>query len=115
MGVACKPGLNYGSKVWACSSLSDGKVLEQIQERAGRVVSGVSWRFPGVVVRGDLGWVKLQNDRHERALKYAGRLRAMDVSRWPKVVARALLKRRGRGTWVNYVQTQINNYGLRDV
>ena len=33
--VACKPGLNYGSEVLACSSLSEEKVLKQIQERAG--------------------------------------------------------------------------------
>ena len=47
--VACKPRLNYGSEVWACSSLSNEKGLEQVQERAGRVVLGVSWRFPRVV------------------------------------------------------------------
>ena len=50
--VACKPRLNCGSEVWACSSLSDEKGQEQVQERAGRVMLGVSWRFPGVVIRG---------------------------------------------------------------
>ena len=113
--VACKPRLNYGSEVWACSSLSDEKGLEQVQERAGRVVLGVSWRYPGVVIRGDLGWVKLRSERHERALKYAGRLRAMDGVRWPKIVGEALLEIRGRGSWVDYVQAQITKYSLRDV
>ena len=80
--VGCKPRLIYGSEVWACSSSSDEKSLEQIQERAGRVVLGVSWRFPGVVVRGELGWVKLKSEQHAKALAYAGRLRALDESRW---------------------------------
>ena len=52
---------------------------------------GVSWWFPGVVVRGELGWVKLESEQH---LAYAGRLRAMDESRWPKIVAQALRERR---------------------
>ena len=33
--VACNPRLNYGSEVWACSSQSDERRLEQIQERGG--------------------------------------------------------------------------------
>ena len=39
--VACKPGLNYGSEVWACSSCINDKVLEQILEKACPVVLGV--------------------------------------------------------------------------
>ena len=50
---------------------------------------------------------------HERALKYAGRLRAMDGVRWPKIVGEALLEI--RGSWVDYVQAQITKYSLRDV
>ena len=45
--VDFKPRLIYGSEVWACSSSSDEKSLEQIQERAGKVVLGVSGPFPG--------------------------------------------------------------------
>ena len=112
--VACKPRLVYGSEVWACSSSSEEKSLEQIQERTGRVVLGVSWRFPGVVVRGDLGWVKLKSERHVRALNYAGRLRAMDEGRWPKIVALALRERRGIGSWVDYGESLITVYGLRE-
>ena len=104
----------YGSEVWACSSSSEEKSLEQIQERTGRVVLGVSWRFPGVVVRGDLGWVKLKSERHVRALNYAGRLRAMDEGRWPKIVALALRERRGIGSWVDYGESLITVYGLRE-
>ena len=112
--VGCKPRLIYGSEVWACSSSSDEKSLEQIQERAGRVVLGVSWRFPGVVVRGELGWVKLKSEQHAKALAYAGRLRAMDESRWPKIVAQALRERRGIGSWVDYVEALVVGYGLEE-
>ena len=49
----------------------------------------VSWRFPGVVVRGDLGWVKLRTDRHRRALIYAGRLWGMEEYWWPRIVGEA--------------------------
>ena len=68
-----------------------------------------------MVIRGDLGWVKLRSERHERALKYAGRLRAMDGVRWPKIVGEALLEIRGRGSWVDYVQALVTKYGLTDV
>ena len=45
--VACKPALNYGAEVWACSSKADEVRLEQIQDRAGRRVLGLTWRFLG--------------------------------------------------------------------
>ena len=65
--------------------------------KRGRVVLGVSWHFPGVVVRGDLGWVKLRTDRHRGALVYAGRLRAMESFRWPRIVGKALGIRGAKG------------------
>ena len=52
--VVCKPVLNYGGEVWACSSKTDEQRLERIQNRAGRRFLGLSWRFHGVVVRGEL-------------------------------------------------------------
>ena len=53
--AACNPRLNYGGEVWACGSKREEDRLGQVQERGRRVVLGVSWRFPGVVVRGNLG------------------------------------------------------------
>ena len=70
--AVCNPRLNYGSEMWADTSKSEEKRLEQVQERGGRFILGVSWCFPGVVVRGDLGWAKLRADRHGRALSYGG-------------------------------------------
>ena len=86
--------------------------LEQIQERGGRVILGVSWRFPGVVVIGDLGWVKLRTDCHRRALIYAGRLRGIEGYRWPRIVGEALVYKRGMGSWVDYVRALRDSYGL---
>ena len=53
--VGCKPALNYGAKVWACSSKTYEVRLEQIQDRAGRRVLDLTWCFSGVVVRGESG------------------------------------------------------------
>ena len=112
--AACSPKLNYGSEVWACSSKREEDRLEQVQERGGRVILGVSWRFPGVVVRGDLGWAKLRTDRHKRALGYVGRLRGMEDFRWPRIVweALAVADKKGKGSWVDYLESLKDIYGL---
>ena len=57
---------------------------------------GMSWRFPGVVVRGDLGLASLKYRRYERALKYAGRIRAMSPERWQRLVGQELLENLGK-------------------
>ena len=46
-----------------------------MQNRAGQRILGLTWRFPSVVVRGEIGWRKLKFDRHSMALQYLGRLR----------------------------------------
>ena len=111
--VVCKPVLNYGAEVWACSSKADEQRLERIQNRAGRRILGVSWRFPGVVVRGELGWRKLKYDRHSLALQYAGRLRGMGWERCPKIVGEALSRLQNKGTWVAYVKSLVAKYQLQ--
>ena len=98
--------------MWACSSQSDERRLEQIQERGGRVILGVSWRFPGVVVTVDLGWVQLRTDRHRRALIYAGRLQGMEGYRWPRKVGEVLADKRGMGSGGDYVRALRDSYGL---
>ena len=55
--------LEYGSEVWACPSYDSNRKLEQVQERARRAILGLSWRFPGVVVRGDVGLASLNYGR----------------------------------------------------
>ena len=55
--MAARPVLQYGSEVCSCPRYDSNRKLEQVQERAGRAILGLSWRFPGVVVRGDLGLV----------------------------------------------------------
>ena len=111
--VVCKPVLNYGAEVWACSSKTDEQRLKRIQNRAGRRILGLSWRFHGVVVRGELGWRKLKYDRHSSALKFAGRLRGMGWERWPKIVGEALSRLQNNGTWVDYIRSLIARYNLQ--
>ena len=111
--VVCKPVLNYGGEVWACSSKTDEQRLERIQNRAGRRILGLSWRFHGVVVRGELGWRKLKYDRHSLALQFAGRLRGMGWERWPKIVGEALSRLQNNGTWVDYIRSLIARYKLQ--
>ena len=84
--VAARPVVEYGSDVRSCSSEHSEQKLEVLQERVGRALIGVSWRFPGVVVRGELGLEKMKYRRHGRAEKYAGRVRAMSAKCWPKIV-----------------------------
>jgi len=112
--VVCKPVLNYGGGIWACSSKADEHRLEKIQNGAGRRILGLSWRFPSVVVRGELGWKKLKFDRHRLALEYLGRLRGMGVGRWPRIVGEALHGLGGRGTWVDYVIALVLEYKLQE-
>ena len=100
-------------EVWACSSKTDEQRLERIQNRAGRRILGLSWRFHGVVVRGELGWRKLKYDRHSSALKFAGRLRGMGWERWPKIVGEALSRLQNNGTWVDYIRSLIARYKLQ--
>ena len=56
-----------------CSKADEDK-LENMQNRAGRRILGLTWRFPSVVVRGEIGWRKLKFERHSMALQYLGRL-----------------------------------------
>ena len=57
--VAARPAVECGSEVWACSSEHSEPKLEVLQGRVGRALIGLSWRFPGVVVRGELGLEKM--------------------------------------------------------
>ena len=70
--IAAKPATTYGSEVWACAIRDNHMRPEQVQERTEQAILGVSWRFPGVVIRGDLKFT-----RHHKALSYIGRLRAI--------------------------------------
>ena len=112
MGVVCKSVLEYGSEVWACPSSDSERKLEQVQERAGRAILGLSWRFPGVAIRGDMGWARLKYGRHCKAWKFMGRGREMGLERWPRRVAEALAECFGTGTWADYGYTLLGKDGL---
>ena len=66
-----------------------------------------------MAARGDLGSEKIKYRRHARALKYAGRVRAMSAMRWSKIAGEALVEHMaGRGTWVDYVFLLMEKYKL---
>ena len=85
-----------------------------MQNRAGRRILGLTWRFPSVVVRGEIGWRKLKFDRHSMALQYLGRLRGMGAEKWPRIVGEALNEVRDTRTWADYVSALITKYNLRE-
>ena len=64
-------------------------------------------------MRGDLGLEKMKYRRHARALKGAGRVRAVNAKRCPKIVGEALVEHMvGRGTWADYVSLLMERYKL---
>ena len=91
--------------MWAYSSKADEDKLEKMQNRAGRRFLGLTWRFPSVVVTGEIGWRKLKLERHSlmMALQYLGRLRGMGAEGWPRTVEEALHEKRDTGTRTDYL------------
>ena len=91
--------------MWACSGKGDEDKLEKMQNRAGRRIFGLTWRFPSFVVRGKIGWRKLKFERHSMALQYLGRLRGMGAERWPRILdlGEASNEVRDTGIWADYV------------
>ena len=65
-------------------------------------------------MRGELGWMKLNYDRHSLALQYGGKLRGMGRERWPKIVSGALCKIRDKGTWVDYIKVLMDKFKLQE-
>ena len=61
-----------------------------------------------------MSWVRVRADRHRRALGYAGRLREMESFRWPRVVGEALVDKKGKGSWVDYVKSLRDIYVLSE-
>ena len=113
--IVCKPVLGYASEVWACPSLDSERKLEQVHERAGTAILGLLgllWRFPGVAIRGDMGWARQKYGRHCRALKFTGRVSGMGLEHWPRIVVEALAEHLGTGTWADYGYTWFEKYGL---
>ena len=73
---------------------------------------GLPWQFPGVAVRGDMGWARLKYGPYCKVLKFMGRVRGMGLERWPRIVAKALAERLGTGTWADYLYMLLGKDGL---
>ena len=73
-----RPVLEYAAEAWGDG---DWKQAEQIQDKVGRTLLGLSKNTPGEVPRGELGWLTLRARRDFKQLLYWGKLDMMDGSR----------------------------------
>ena len=109
----------FGESLPKCASsghektIINGKSRDPVFKYGSLRLNDLTWRFHGVVVRGELGWRKLKYDRHSLALQYVGRLRGMRWERWPKIVGEALSRLQRKGTWVDYVRSLVARYQLQ--
>ena len=65
-----RPCLERASEVWWTGRKAACKNLEKIQENISRKLVGGSSTVIAVVVRGDLGWRKLEERREEKKLLF---------------------------------------------
>ena len=78
-----RPVLEYATEVWGGG---DWKEAEQIQNKVGRILLGLSKYTSGEVARGELGWLSLKARRSFKQLLFWGKLVTMDNSRLVKQV-----------------------------
>ena len=75
--------LEYAAEVWGGG---DWKQAEQIQNKAGRILLGLSKNTSGEVPRGELGWLSLRARREFKQLLYWGKVLKMKDARLVKQV-----------------------------
>jgi hypothetical protein len=75
--------LEYAAEVWGGGAW---KEAEQIQDKVGRILLGLSKNTPGEVPRGELGWLSLRARREFKQLLYWGKVIKMDDARLVKKV-----------------------------
>ena len=73
-------GVLYGGEV-VIPNVTGLRRLDGIQNRAGRILLGLSSRAPGVVARGELGWWSMEGRMNECRLRFFGRLVRMKRDR----------------------------------
>jgi hypothetical protein len=78
-----RPTLDYAAEVWGGDVWEKA---EQIQDRAGRTLLGLSKFAAGEVARGELGWMSLKARRERKQLIYWGKILNMDDLRLAKLV-----------------------------
>ena len=75
-----RPTLEYAAEIWG------GKQAEQVQNKVGKTLLGLSNSTAGEVARGELGWLSLKARRELKQLIYWGKVLKMDDSRLVKRV-----------------------------
>jgi hypothetical protein len=63
-----RPILEYGNIVWCNLSNAESDLIESVQRRAGRIISGAIIRTPTNVVYNELGWETLAERRKRNSL-----------------------------------------------
>ena len=64
-----RPTLEYGAEIWGGDIW---KEADQVQNRVGKTLLGLSISTPGEVARGDLGWLSLKARRDLKQLTFIG-------------------------------------------
>lgn len=85
--VLLRPAMLYGAEI-ANISKAQAQRQEVVQVKAGRMLLGLPGRTPGVMVRGELGWITMEARRHIAMLRFFYRLQRMDGRRLVRQVFR---------------------------
>ena len=110
------PILEYGCEIWG-----DGKWREadQLQHEMGKRILGVSKRTSNAVVRGELGWQRLEARRDLARLRFWGKIILMSEDRLVKKVYRirkaAVEQGSDKKNWCWHTKALLEQLGLGQV
>jgi hypothetical protein len=112
------PVVGYGGEVWEVSG-KEAEQLEKVQRCVGRQLLGCSQLVGDAVVRGELGWWRLQARRDEAKLRFLGKLKRMAAARVVRKVLAVRMgdavRRNGKGKgWCALVLRLVEKYGLEE-
>ena len=82
-----------------------------MQDRIGRKLLGASNTVAGVVVRGDLGWRRLEERREEKKVLFGRRMGELGEERLVKWIVEKLQEASGVG-WREEYEVLTRKYGL---
>ena len=88
--LLARPSLEHAAEIWWPGGKIANRNLEAVKEKVGKRLLGASRSAPGVAVRGDLGWRKLEEKREGKKLMYGKRLEGLEDNRLVKIVVEKL-------------------------
>ena len=96
--VLVRPVLEYGCEIWGEGKWREAEALQSLM---GKRILGVSKMTSGAVVRGELGWWRMEARRDLARLRFWGKLVRMEESRLVKRVYRERRRRFDQGKSVD--------------